>query len=45
MLSLLLHLVLRKFKSGEIVGDDPFGYHAQLAGYEAAMWYKSKEGS
>ena len=24
----------KKFQSGEIVGDDPFGYHAQLAGYE-----------
>jgi len=24
----------KKFQSGEIVGDDPFGYHAQLAAYE-----------
>ena len=26
----------KKFQSGEIVGDDPFGYHAQLSGYETA---------
>ena len=26
----------KKFKSGELVGDDPFGYHAQLSGYETA---------
>ena len=25
-----------KFQTGEIVGDDPFGYHAQLSGYETA---------
>ena len=24
----------KKFQSGDIVGDDPFGYHAQLAAYE-----------
>jgi hypothetical protein len=24
----------KNFQSGEIVGDDPFGYHAQLAAYE-----------
>ena len=30
----------KKFKSGEIVGDDPFGYHAQLAGYEAGCGTK-----
>ena len=27
----------KKFKTGELVGDDPFGYHAQLSGYEAGM--------
>src|SRR5210317_6514 len=27
----------KKFASGDIVNDDPFGYHAQLAGYETAM--------
>ena len=32
----------KKFKSGEIVGDDPFGYHAQLAGYEEGC--DTKEG-
>ena len=37
MLSQLHHLVLRKFKTGELVGDDPFGYHAQLSGYETGM--------
>lgn len=26
----------KKFQTGEIVGDDPFGYHAQLSGYETA---------
>ena len=26
----------KKFKSGELLGDDPFGYHAQIAGYEQA---------
>jgi hypothetical protein len=26
----------KKFKNGEIVNDDPFGYHAQLSGYETA---------
>ena len=26
----------KKFQSGELVGDDPFGYHAQLSGYETA---------
>ena len=26
----------KKFKSGELVGDDPFGYHAQFSGYETA---------
>ena len=31
----------KKFKSGEIVGDDPFGYHAQLSGYETAMGTKA----
>lgn len=30
----------KKFQSGEIVGDDPFGYHAQLSGYETAMGTK-----
>ena len=32
----------KKFQSGEIVGDDPFGYHAQLAGYEEGC--DTKEG-
>lgn len=27
----------KKFKTGELVGDDPFGYHAQLSGYETGM--------
>jgi len=27
----------KKFKSGDLVGDDPFGYHAQLSGYEKGM--------
>ena len=27
----------KKFKNGELVGDDPFGYHAQLSGYETGM--------
>jgi len=31
----------KKFQSGEIVGDDPFGYHAQLSGYETAMGTKA----
>jgi len=31
----------KKFKSGEIVGDDPFGYHAQLAGYEEGCGTKA----
>src|SRR5210317_1368603 len=31
----------KKFQSGEIVGDDPFGYHAQLAGYETANGTKA----
>jgi hypothetical protein len=26
----------KKFASGDLYGDDPFGYHAQLAGYEQA---------
>lgn len=26
----------KKFQTGEIVDDDPFGYHAQLSGYETA---------
>ena len=26
----------KKFKNGEIVNDDPFGYHAQLSGYETS---------
>ena len=26
----------KKFQTGEIVSDDPFGYHAQLSGYETA---------
>ena len=26
----------KKFKSGELLSDDPFGYHAQIAGYEQA---------
>ena len=26
----------KKFQNGEIVNDDPFGYHAQLSGYEEA---------
>tara|TARA_R110000868_G_scaffold122241_1_gene323905 strand:- start:701 stop:1630 length:930 start_codon:yes stop_codon:yes gene_type:complete len=26
----------KKFQSGELLGNDPFGYHAQLAGYEQA---------
>ena len=26
----------KKFKNGELVNDDPFGYHAQLSGYETA---------
>ena len=26
----------KKFQAGEIVGEDPFGYHAQLSGYETA---------
>ena len=30
----------KKFASGEIVNDDPFGYHAQLSGYETAMGTK-----
>ena len=30
----------KKFQSGEIVNDDPFGYHAQLSGYETAMGTK-----
>ena len=30
----------KKFESGEIVNDDPFGYHAQLSGYETAMGTK-----
>lgn len=30
----------KKFQSGEIVGDDPFGYHAQLSGYETASGTK-----
>ena len=31
----------KKFKNGELVGDDPFGYHAQLSGYETGMGTKS----
>ena len=31
----------KKFQTGEIVGDDPFGYHAQLSGYETAMGTKA----
>jgi len=31
----------KKFQSGEIVNDDPFGYHAQLAGYETANGTKA----
>lgn len=31
----------KKFQSGEIVSDDPFGYHAQLAGYETANGTKA----
>jgi len=31
----------KKFKTGELVGDDPFGYHAQLSGYEAGMGTKA----
>jgi len=27
----------KKFKNGELVGDDPFGYHAQLSGYEEGV--------
>lgn len=27
----------KKFKNGELVGDDPFGYLAQLSGYETGM--------
>ena len=27
----------KKFKTGELVNDDPFGYHAQLSGYETGM--------
>ena len=27
----------KKFKTEELVGDDPFGYHAQLSGYETGM--------
>ena len=30
----------KKFKTGELVGDDPFGYHAQLSGYETGMGTK-----
>ena len=26
----------KKFKNGELLNDDPFGYHAQLSGYEEA---------
>ena len=36
MLNLHHLLVLKNFKNGEIVNDDPFGYHAQLSGYEEA---------
>ena len=31
----------KKFKTGELVGDDPFGYHAQLSGYETGMGTKA----
>jgi len=31
----------KKFKNGDLVGDDPFGYHAQLSGYETGMGTKS----
>jgi hypothetical protein len=31
----------KKFQTGEIVSDDPFGYHAQLSGYEEAFGTKN----
>jgi len=31
----------KKFKTGELVNDDPFGYHAQLSGYETGMGTKA----
>ena len=31
----------KKFKNGEILNDDPFGYHAQLSGYEEAEGTKN----
>jgi len=31
----------KKFKNGELLNDDPFGYHAQLSGYEEAEGTKA----
>jgi hypothetical protein len=31
----------KKFKNGELLDDDPFGYHAQLSGYEEATGTKA----
>ena len=31
----------KKFKNGELLEDDPFGYHAQLSGYETASGTKA----